>query len=58
MGANCVGNSFAIGVYLILYAIYESGGSAITVTDDEMIEFIKKTINWLIEENYISLSKI
>ena len=35
----------AIGDYLILDAIYESGGSAITVTDDEMIEFIKKTIS-------------
>ena len=33
----------AIGDYLILDAIYESGGSAITVTDEEMIECVKKT---------------
>ena len=34
----------AIGDYLILDAVYESGGAAITVTDDEMIEYVKKTI--------------
>ena len=35
----------AIGDYLILDAVYESGGSAITVTDEEMIESVKKTIS-------------
>ena len=35
----------AIGDYLILDAVYESGGSAITVTDDEMIESVKKTVS-------------
>ena len=35
----------AIGDYLILDAVYESGGSAITVTDEEMIEYVKKTIS-------------
>ena len=35
----------AIGDYLILDAVYESGGSAITVTDDEMIESVKKTLS-------------
>ena len=34
----------AIGDYLILDAVYESGGSAMTVTDDEMIKYVKKTI--------------
>jgi len=35
----------AIGDYLILDAVYESGGSAITVTDEEMIKCVKKTIS-------------